>query len=237
VSTLITTMPRSVHRERQVLTSQPDTVLIDTLSYRERLLMNHVLLTLLLFLLPVTLCQTALAEEPVVAPTAPYLLPGSPTFDLTITQFREKFNADNPGMTLNEFRAIVSSRDKITLTRAATKINENLYASTALERGTLKIKSMQITWLPIQGPEQKAAKAKAMAWMAALLRAFTPGITEKQSMERLTTLLSESKSKRYYQKSEGAIRYVVADNGEKGLTLAVEPIKLALSDASDANNK
>ena len=56
-------------------------------------------------------------------------------------------------------------------------------------------------------------------------------------MERLTTLLSESKSKRYYQKSEGAIRYVVADNGEKGLTLAVEPIKLALSDASDANNK
>ena len=36
----------------------------------------------------------------------------------------------------------------------------------ALERGTLKIKSMQITWLPIQGPEQKAAKAKALEYMA-----------------------------------------------------------------------
>jgi hypothetical protein len=48
----------------------------------------------------------------------------------------------------------------LNLTRAASKINDNLYASTALERGTLKIKSMQITWLPIQGPEQKAAKAK-----------------------------------------------------------------------------
>lgn len=238
MSVLIITMPRSVHRERQVLTSQPDPVLIDTLSYREPLLMNHVLRTLVLILLPMTLCRTALAEEPVAttSPTAPYLLPGSPTFDLTITQFREKFNVDNPGMTLNEFRAIVSSRDKITLTRAATKINENLYASTALERGTLKIKSMQITWLPIQGPEQKAAKAKAMAYMAALIRAFTPGISVKQSMERLSALLSEGKARRYYEKSEGAIRYVVADNGEKGLTVAVEPIKLALSDTSDVNN-
>jgi hypothetical protein len=49
-----------------------------------------------------------------------------------------------------------------------------LYASTALERGTLKIKSMQITWLPIQGPEQKAAKAKALEYMSAVLQAFTP---------------------------------------------------------------
>jgi hypothetical protein len=56
--------------------------------------------------------------------------------------------------------AIASSRDQLNITRAASKINENLYASTALERGTLKIKSIQITWLPIQGPEQKAAKIK-----------------------------------------------------------------------------
>ncbi|MDI5304021.1 DUF1454 family protein, partial [Salmonella enterica subsp. enterica serovar Anatum] len=42
-----------------------------------------------------------------------------------------------------EFRAIENSRDKANLTRAASKINENLYASTALERGTLKVKSMQ----------------------------------------------------------------------------------------------
>ncbi len=75
---------------------------------------------------------------------------------------------------LNEFRAIDSSPDKANLTRAASKINENLYASTALERGTLKIKSIQMTWLPIQGPEQKAAKAKAQEYMAAVIRTLTP---------------------------------------------------------------
>lgn len=84
----------------------------------------------------------------------------SPTFDLSISQFREDFNSQNPSLPLNEFRAIDSSPDKANLTRAASKINENLYASTALERGTLKIKSIQMTWLPIQGPEQKPRKRK-----------------------------------------------------------------------------
>lgn len=162
--------------------------------------------------------------------TAPYLLSGAPTFDLSISQFRERFNIDNPSLPLSEFRSISSIRDKMNLTRAASKINENLYASTALERGTLKIKSMQITWLPIPGPEQKAAKAKALEYMTALLRLFTPTLTKAQSQQKLQKLLTQGKGKHYFTTSEGAIRYVVADNGEKGLTFAVEPIKLALSE-------
>ncbi|MDF3826840.1 MULTISPECIES: YiiQ family protein [unclassified Pseudocitrobacter] len=162
--------------------------------------------------------------------TAPYLLSGAPTFDLSISQFRERFNIDNPSLPLNEFRSISSSRDKLNLTRAASKINENLYASTALERGTLKIKSIQITWLPIPGPEQKAAKAKALEYMTAVLRLFTPTLTKAQSQQKLQKLLAQGKGKHYFTTSEGAIRYVVADNGEKGLTFAVEPIKLALSE-------
>ena len=94
------------------------------------------------------------AAETTAPTTAPYLLAGAPSFDQSISQFRETFNQTNPTLPLDEFRAIDGSRDTPTLTRAASKINENLYASTALERGTLKIKSMQITWLPIQGPEQ-----------------------------------------------------------------------------------
>jgi hypothetical protein len=121
--------------------------------------------------------------------TAPYLLAGAPTFDMSISEFREKFNADNPKLQLNEFRAIASSRDRANLTRAASKINENLYASTALERGTLKIKSMQITWLPIQGPEQKAAKAKALEYMSAMIRAFVPTLSRAQSQQKLQKLL------------------------------------------------
>ena len=176
------------------------------------------------------------AAEPPAPTTAPYLLAGAPSFDQSISQFRETFNKTNPTLPLDEFRAIDGARDTPNLTRAASKINENLYASTALERGTLKIKSMQITWLPIQGPEQKAAKAKALEYMSAVLQAFTPALTKKQSQHKLQKLLVTGKNKRYYTETEGAVRYVVADNGEKGLTFAVEPIKLALSDTLGGAN-
>ncbi|MEB7545163.1 YiiQ family protein [Enterobacter huaxiensis] len=176
------------------------------------------------------------AAETTAPATAPYLLAGAPSFDQSISQFREAFNKDNPTLPLDEFRAIDSARDTPTLTRAASKINENLYASTALERGTLKIKSMQLTWLPIQGPEQKAAKAKALEYMSAVLRAFTPALTKAQSQQKLQKLLAAGKNKRYYADTEGAVRYIVADNGEKGLTFAVEPIKLALSDSLGGAN-
>ena len=50
------------------------------------------------------------------------------------------------------------------LTRAASKLNENLYASTALEKGTGKIKTLQITHLPLQqANEEKAARAIAIS--------------------------------------------------------------------------
>lgn len=101
------------------------------------------------------------AESESTTAAAPYLLAGAPSFDQSISQFREKFNADNPKLPLNEFRSIATSRDRANLTRAASKINENLYASTALERGTLKIKSMQITRCRSRGrskrrPDQSA---------------------------------------------------------------------------------
>lgn len=192
-------------------------------------------LFLLLFSV-ISVSTTVQAEEPSTT-TAPYLLAGAPTFDLSISQFRENFNSQNPKLSLNEFRAIDSSRDQANLTRAASKINENLYASTALERGTLKIKSMQITWLPIQGPEQKAARTKALEYMAAVIRSVAPLLTKEQSQKKLQRLLIAGKNKRYYAETEGAIRYVVADNGEKGLTFAVEPIKLALSEGLEGANK
>lgn len=190
----------------------------------------------LLLFSAITASTTVLAEASPSATTAPYLLAGAPTFDLSISQFRENFNQQNPRLPLNEFRAIDSSRDRANLTRAASKINENLYASTALERGTLKIKSMQITWLPIQGPEPKAAKAKAQEYMAAVIRTVAPLLTKEQSQQKLQKLLTAGKNKHYYAETEGAIRYVVADNGEKGLTFAVEPIKLALSENLEGLN-
>ncbi|EAS3607121.1 DUF1454 family protein [Salmonella enterica] len=190
----------------------------------------------LLLFSALTASITAHAQLSSSTTTAPYLLAGSPTFDLSISQFRENFNRQNPDLPLNEFRAIENSRDKANLIRAASKINENLYASTALERGTLKVKSMQITWLPIQGPEQKAAKAKALEYMAAIIRTVAPLLTKEQSQKKLQKMLIAGKGKHYYAETEGAVRYVVADNGEKGLTFAVEPIKLALSENLEGAN-
>ncbi|EBW0576219.1 DUF1454 family protein [Salmonella enterica subsp. enterica serovar Newport] len=190
----------------------------------------------LLLFSALTASITAHAQLSSSTTTAPYLLAGSPTFDLSISQFRENFNRQNPDLPLNEFRAIENSRDKANLTRAASKINENLYASTALERGTLKVKSMQITWLPIQGPEQKAAKAKALEYMAAIIRTVAPLLTKEQSQKKLQKMLIAGKGKHYYAETEGAVRYVVADNDEKGLTFAVEPIKLTLSENLEGAN-
>ncbi|EBP4743966.1 DUF1454 family protein [Salmonella enterica subsp. enterica] len=190
----------------------------------------------LLLFSALTASITAHAQLSSSTTTAPYLLAGSPTFDLSISQFRENFNRQNPDLPLNEFRAIENSRDKANLTRAASKINENLYAPTALERGTLKVKSMQITWLPIQGPEQKAAKAKALEYMAAIIRTVAPLLTKEQSQKKLQKMLIAGKGKHYYAETEGAVRYVVADNGEKGLTFAVEPIKLTLSENLEGAN-
>lgn len=162
-------------------------------------------------------------------PVAPYLLAGAPTFDMTIGQFREKYNAINPKLQIAEYRATDSRGDKSNLTRAASKINENLYSSTALEQGTGKIKTLQITWLPVPGPDEKTAREKALAYMIALTRFFEPTLTQEQSQKRLDDLLSKGKGSRYYAQAEGALRYVVADNGEKGLTFAIEPVKLALN--------
>lgn len=190
-----------------------------------------------LLFLALAFCSPLRAEDAPVVATAPYLLPGAPAFDLSISQFREKFNKQNPQLALSEFRAVESRNDAANLTRAATRINDNLYASTGLERGTLKIKSMQVTWLPVDDKEQKAAKAKAQAYMAAFIRTFSPTLTVAQSTQKLQKLLSNGKGKPYYTETDGAIRYVVADNGEKGLTFAVEPIKLTLSDQPGSDNK
>ncbi|MDU6388911.1 MULTISPECIES: DUF1454 family protein [unclassified Pantoea] len=188
-------------------------------------------------LLSLALTAPAFAADPTLrersesVPAAPYLLPGAPTFDMTIGQFRERYNAANAALPLMEYRAIDNRNDSSRLTRAASKISETLYASTALEQGTGKVKTLQLTWLPVPGPDQKASQEKALAYMTALLRFFVPGLSPDEARQKLNALLSEGKGARYFSRTEGALRFVVADNGDKGLTFAVEPIKLALPPA------
>ena len=79
------------------------------------------------------------------------------------------------------------------------------------------------------GTRQKAAKAKALEYMTAVIRTVAPLLTKEQSQKKLQNC-SPQAIVTLLRRTEGAIRYVVADNGEKGLTFAVEPIKLALSE-------
>lgn len=100
------------------------------------------------FLLAISFSTASLslaAEEPAAAlrigqseqSMAPYLREDAPAFNLTIQQFREKFNADNPQMALEEYKIIMPREEKSPLPRAAGRINETLYTSAALEKASV----------------------------------------------------------------------------------------------------
>ncbi len=160
--------------------------------------------------------------------TAPYLLPNAPTFDLTLVKFRARYNQDNPALPIGEYRAISLSGEETSITRAAVKIDETLYSSVALEKGTGKIKSLQLTYLS-PGDDDKSSRTLAVNYMAAVMREFATAMTPEQSVAKVMKLLEAGKGRRYFSVTDGALRYVVSDNGEKGVTFAVEPIKLSLS--------
>ncbi len=165
---------------------------------------------------------------------APYLLAGAPSFDQSISQFREKFNADNPKLPLNEFRSIATSRDRANLTRAASKINENL----CLHRAGARHAEDQIhaDHRCRSRAGAKGGGTKALEYMSAMIRAFVPTLAGAKPAKTAETA-GRRQGKRYFADTEGAVRYVVADHGEKGLTFAIEPIKLALSETLEGNNK
>ena len=52
---------------------------------------------------------------------------------------------------------------------------------------------MQITRLPIQGPEQKATKVKALEYMTAVIRTVAPLLTKEQSQKKLQNCSPQAK--------------------------------------------
>jgi len=65
--------------------------------------------------------------------------------------------------------------------------------------------------------------------MTALLRFFVPGLSAEEGRKKLEALLNAGKGSPYYAQVDGALRFVVSDSGDKGLTFAIEPVKLALA--------
>ncbi len=169
------------------------------------------------------------ADPPTVPKIAPYVQPGAPVFSDTIPQFREKFNRMSPGTPLPEYRTVDTGQVQNIVVLAVSKINDSFYSSTALEPGTGKIKSLQMTWVPSRGAGEKESRDLAFRYMTALIRFFSPQFTEQTSDKKLESLLKAAKVNIPYVDAEGALRYVISDQGEKGLTLAIEPVRLILN--------
>lgn len=65
----------------------------------------------------------------------------------------------------------------------------------------------------------------ARDYMATLLEWFNPALSHEESKKELDRLLKIGRDDPLYQEIIDNLRYVVVDHGEKGITLAVEPIK------------
>ncbi|WP_159566813.1 DUF1454 family protein [Budvicia diplopodorum] len=183
--------------------------------------------------------QTAAGSEPTIAP---YLREDAPVFMLTAAQFREKFNTTYPHMALAEYQSIKTLEVKSPLTRAASRINSTLYSSVALDKNKRTIRSLQLTYIPALPTEEKAEKPETLAkvekynratltnYIAAFINLLEPTLTAEKSQHKAIELLEKGKGTPFYQQTEGTLRFVIADHNEKGITFAIEPIKLSLSD-------
>lgn len=161
---------------------------------------------------------------------APYLQPGAPVFSDTVPRFREQFNHNNPQSPLPEYRTVETGQPSGLVVLAVSQVSPDFYSSTALEPGSGKIKSLQMTWIPHKGLIEKASRDLAFRYMAALIHYFSPLLSPQQSQQKLEALLNSAKEKKTITENEGALRYVLASHGDNGITLAIEPVRLILPD-------
>ncbi|WP_232370074.1 DUF1454 family protein [Xenorhabdus lircayensis] len=202
--------------------------------------MNKLLMTILIAF-GIGLPLSAVAGEPSVTPemNSPlmYLLTDSPTFEETIPVFREKYNKKYPEIPLYEYKVVASKDISQPFIRAASKINEKIYSSAVLERGSEKIKSLQITLLPSQREQEDEQNLiLAKQYMAALISQFEPTLSSDQAKAQLEKLLKTAEKRPAFSQKMGAMRYVIMNSSENIMTFAIEPIKLSLSDISANEN-
>ncbi|KMJ46225.1 hypothetical protein AB204_04800 [Xenorhabdus khoisanae] len=202
--------------------------------------MNKLLVTILIAF-GISLPLSAVASEPSVTPEMNpqlmYLLPNSPTFEDTIPIFREKYNKKHPEIPLYEYKVIASKDVSLPFIRAASKINEKIYSSAVLERGSEKIKSLQITLLPSQdGQEGEQNFILVKQYITALIGQFEPTLSPDQAKTQLEKLLQVAEKHPAFSQKMGATRYIIVNSSENIMTFAIEPIKLSLSDTSANEN-
>ncbi|MBP6122911.1 MULTISPECIES: DUF1454 family protein [Providencia] len=190
----------------------------------------NVIITVFTLSLP----QLALAQK---VPTLPdtdfevaYLSPDAPSFDLTIPVLRTQFNQTYEDLYLHEYKVIASQDISAPYIRAASRINQQIYSSAVLERGSEKIKSLQITLLPTDNQkEAEESRQLIERYIIALIHQFDPTVSLDKAPE-LTAALNKFMADKAPTRAEearlGSLRYILVKSDNNVLTFAVEPIKL-----------
>ncbi|MGG4610070.1 DUF1454 family protein [Providencia sp. Me31A] len=159
-----------------------------------------------------------------------YLAPDAPSFDLTIPELRNQFNQAYQDLYLHEYKVIASQDIAAPYIRAASRINQQIYSSAVLERGSEKIKSLQITLLPTDNPQEAAENRQLMErYTIALIHQFAPEVSLDKAPElanALSKFVANKDSTHAEEAKLGALRYILVKSDNNVLTFAVEPIKL-----------
>ncbi|MGL4859262.1 MAG: DUF1454 family protein [Enterobacteriaceae bacterium] len=164
-------------------------------------------------------------------PVAHYLQSDAPVFDTTLQQFRDNYNKEYPQLPIQDYHVIVVPNDSALISRAVSKITPQLYSSVVIDKNNKKIKSFQLTYLPTKETEsEKAAYATAINYMGAVMCWFNMALSLDQCKVKVTHLLSKARDTQVYQRMDGAVRYIVVEQVDQGITLAIEPVKLVLAE-------
>ncbi|MGX4743217.1 DUF1454 family protein [Providencia rettgeri] len=178
--------------------------------------------------------QLAIAQK---VPTLPdtdfkvaYLAPDAPSFELTIPKLRNQFNQANKDLYLHEYKVIASQDISAPYIRAASRINQQIYSSAVLERGSEKIKSLQITLLPSDDPQETQKNWQLMEnYTIAMIHIFAPEVSldnAPELTEALNKFIANNNATHAEEARLGTLRYILVKSDNNVLTFAVEPIKL-----------
>ncbi|MFW2168160.1 DUF1454 family protein, partial [Enterobacter cloacae complex sp.6722794] len=113
---------------------------------------------------------------------------------------------------LHEYKVIASQDISAPYIRAASRINQQIYSSAVLERGSEKIKSLQITLLPTDNEADAQENRQLIErYIIAIIHQFDPNVSMDKAPE-LTAALNKFMANKNPTRAEearlGALRYI-----------------------------
>lgn len=191
-----------------------------------------------LFLLVYWLFVPCVLAEPALPKKVPYLAAEASTFNLTLQQLLRGYNLSNSTPVLPLFKQVHSPKFTKDSLYYVGVINDDFYISLVLDSASQRIKTFQMTYvLGLKTSDQcnldtikTSIDDNSLNYMSVLLRWLNPELAVNESIGKVAELLCNGRGLPFYHEIDKSLRYVVADHGEKGITLAIEPVNVKKSD-------